>query len=87
MVAGPTVLRCFIVILRLVKANIVQPENISLWNNLIEHLHSLWIFVTGGDILLNKRAYQEFVFYHLYDNIYANWTYMMITFIFIFYIF
>lgn len=51
MVAGPTVLQFFIVILRLVKANIVQPENISLWNSLIEHLNLLWIFVSGGKIL------------------------------------
>lgn len=51
MVAGPTVLQCFIVILRLVKANIVQPENISLWNSLIEYLNLLWIFVSGGEIL------------------------------------
>lgn len=51
MVAGPTVLQCFIVILRLVKANIVQPENISLWNSLIEYLNLLWIFASGGKIL------------------------------------
>lgn len=51
MVARPTVLQCFIVVLRLVKSNVVQPENISLWNSLTEYLNLLWIFVSVGEIL------------------------------------